>query len=81
MNIGLIYVDGHNFPNFALMRTSAYHKDRGDQVEWAAPFSKYDKVIASNIFTFTPDFNYLTLEAGIIEKGGTGYNIKKTITM
>lgn len=70
MNIGLIDVDGHNFPNFALMRTSAYHKDRGDQVEWASPFSKYDKVIASKIFTFTPDFNYLTLEAGIIEKGG-----------
>lgn len=23
MNIGLIDVDGHNFPNFALMRTSA----------------------------------------------------------
>ena len=79
MNIGLIDVDGHNFPNFALMRTSAYHKDRGDQVEWAAPFSKYDKVIASKIFTFTPDFNYLTLEAGIIEKGGTGYNIKKQL--
>ena len=35
MNIGLIDVDGHNFPNFALMRASAYHKAKGDQVEWA----------------------------------------------
>ena len=35
MNIGLIDVDGHNFPNFALMRASAYHKTKGDQVEWA----------------------------------------------
>lgn len=34
MNIGLIDVDGHNFPNFALMRASAYHKAKGDQVEW-----------------------------------------------
>lgn len=26
MRIGLIDVDGHNFPNLALMRISAYHK-------------------------------------------------------
>ncbi|WP_229118730.1 hypothetical protein [Bacteroides finegoldii] len=74
MNIGLVDVDGHNFSNFALMRTSAYYKDRGDQVEWATPFTKYDKVVASKVLTFTPDFNYLTLQAGCIEKGGTGYN-------
>ena len=70
MNIGLIDVDGHNFPNFALMRASAYHKTKGDQVEWATPFSRYDKVMASKVFTFTPDFNYLTLQADVIEKGG-----------
>lgn len=34
MKIGLIDVDGHNFPNLALMRISAYHKARGDVVEW-----------------------------------------------
>ena len=61
MNIGLIDVDGHNFPNFALMRASAYHKTKGDQVEWATPFSRYDKVMASKVFTFTPDFNYLNV--------------------
>lgn len=54
MNIGLIDVDGHNFPNFALMRASAYHKAKGDQVEWATPFNRYDKVLASKVFTFTP---------------------------
>ena len=75
MNIGLIDVDGHNFPNFALMRASAYYKTKGDQVEWATPFNRYDKVMASKVFTFTPDFNYLTLQADVIEKGGTGYNI------
>ena len=29
MNIGLVDVDGHNFPNFALMRLSAYYKASG----------------------------------------------------
>lgn len=26
MKIGLVDVDGHNFPNLALMRISSYHK-------------------------------------------------------
>ena len=30
MRIGLIDVDGHNFPNLALMRISAWHKSQGD---------------------------------------------------
>lgn len=80
MNIGIVDVDGHHFPNFALMRASAYHKARGGQVEWATPFNQYDKVMASKVFTFTPDFNYLTLQADIIEKGGTGYDIKKQLS-
>lgn len=33
MIIGLIDVDGHNFPNLALMKLSAYHKSKGDEVE------------------------------------------------
>lgn len=56
MNIGLIDVDGHNFPNFALMRASAYHKTKGDQVEWATPFSRYDKVMASKSVYFHSGF-------------------------
>lgn len=31
--VGLIDVDGHNFPNLALMRISAWHKAHGDNVE------------------------------------------------
>ena len=31
--------------------------------------------MASKVFTFTPDFNYLTLQTDIVEKGGTGYDI------
>ena len=73
--IGIIDVDGHNFPNFALMRVSAYHKRRGDSVEWAEPLKRYDKVMASKIFTFSPDYDYDGIEADIIIKGGTGYDI------
>ena len=40
MNIGILAVDS-NFPNLALMKISAYHKARGDQVEWYTnPFKK-----------------------------------------
>lgn len=27
MNVGLIDVDSHNYPNLALMKISAYHED------------------------------------------------------
>ena len=79
MNIGLIDVDGHNFPNFALMRTSAYYKSKGYNVEWANMFNEYDKVVASKIFTFSQDFNYLSLRSNEIIKGGTGYDIKSKL--
>jgi hypothetical protein len=81
MNIGLIDVDGHKFPNFALMRISAYHKAKGDVVEWANPlFGNYDKVYSSKVFTFSPDYDYCGFNC-IIEKGGTGYDIKKKLPM
>ena len=79
MNIGLIDVDGHKFPNFALMRISAYHKAKGDTVEWANPlFGNYDKVYASKVFTFSSDADYNGYNCPI-EKGGTGYDIKKRL--
>ena len=31
--IGLIDVDGHNYPNIPLMKLSAYHKTQGDMVD------------------------------------------------
>ncbi len=33
MKIGLIDVDSHNWPSLPLMKISAYHKARGDEVE------------------------------------------------
>jgi len=70
MRIGLIDVDSKS-PNLALMKISAYHKKKGDLVEWFHPaFGKYDLVYASKVFTFTPDYDYYP--KGVI-KGGTGY--------
>lgn len=78
MNIGLIDIDGHKFPNYALMRISAYHKAQGDSVEWADPlFGNYDRVYQSKIFTFTPDYGY-SFDCETI-KGGTGYDLHKTL--
>lgn len=73
MNIGLIDVDGHNgFPNLALMRLSAWHKARGDAVEWWNGFIHYDRVYMSKVFTFSPDVDTV-IDADEVIRGGTGY--------
>lgn len=76
MKIGLIDVDGHNYPNLPLMKLSAWHKQRGDHVEWYQPmFSGHmDKVYMSKVFSFTPDYEYY-IDADEVIKGGTGYAI------
>lgn len=77
MKIGLIDVDGHNFPNLALMKLSAWHKAHGDSVEWYEPLfvtEPLDKVYMSKVFTFTPDFPF-AINAREIVKGGTGYGL------
>lgn len=76
MKIGLIDVDGHNFPNLALMKLSAWHKAQGDSVEWYQPlFSGHmDKVYMSKVFSFTPDYEYF-IDADEVYRGGSGYAI------
>ena len=74
MKIGLIDVDGHNFPNLALMKISAYHKRIGDNVSWYDMFSEYDIVYKSKVFTFTPDYEY-EIRSNKVIIGGTGYNM------
>lgn len=79
MRIGLIDVDGHNFPNLPLMKLSAWHKAQGDHVEWyhqmfhsvGAPF---DRAYMSKVFSFTPDYPYWANAEEVI-KGGSGYAI------
>ena len=33
MRVALIDVDSHNFPNLVLMKLSAWHKARGNEIE------------------------------------------------
>ena len=80
MNIGLIDVDGHNYPNLPLMKLSAWHKRKGDKVEWyiptqhGFPLPPMDKVYMSKVFSFTPDYPYY-VNADEVIKGGSGYCI------
>ena len=80
MKIGLIDVDGHNFPNLPLMKLSAWHKAQGDSVEWyiptqhGFPLPPMDKVYISKVFSFTPDYPYYVNAKKVI-KGGSGYCI------
>lgn len=76
MKIGLIDVDGHNFPNLALMKLSAWHKAQGDDVEWWWGFGDYDRVYMSKVFdeTYSQDVPE-PMNAREIIKGGTGYGM------
>lgn len=83
MRIGIVDVDCHGdkkkwgatvYPNIALAKIARYHKERGDEVEWALPFEHYDILYMSKIFNFTPDID-IAYNADKIIKGGTGYDI------
>ena len=83
MKIGLIDVDGHNsFPNFALMRIAGYYKSNGILCEVANKGlfkSYYDEIYASKVFTFSKDIETIDYHAGVIHRGGTGYDIKSRL--
>ncbi len=76
MNIGLHdaerdhFKTGDKYPNYAIMKISAYHKSRGDHVEWWNPLVRYDRVYSSKVFDFTPADPYLPEDT---VRGGTGY--------
>ena len=81
MRIGLIDVDAESrgkvrFPNLALMKISAWHKLRGDSVEWYNPLlsQHMDIVYMSKVFgdEYTKDYPYF-VDATEVVKGGSGY--------
>ena len=83
--IGLIDVDGHAkkkkwgatiYPNLALCKISAFHRNKGDAVEWYDGMfgGLYDVVYMAKVFTFSPDYTGF-LNAKRVIKGGTGYDV------
>lgn len=75
MKIGLIDVDYNGkFPNIPLMKLSAWHKLKGDEVYWYTPFEYYDIVYVAKVFSFTEDWKE-PINASKIVRGGSGYNI------
>lgn len=80
MNIGLIDVDSHNFPNLCLMKISAYHKAKGDNVEWWNGLKHYDRVYQSKVFddTYSKPFEWV-VNADEIIRGGNGYDLKSVL--
>jgi hypothetical protein len=79
MKILLIDVDS-KIPNIALMKLSAYHKSLGDEV-FLNHCDNPDKVYASAIFTRSKPYCEILLKMyhGIIEIGGTGWDIEKRL--
>lgn len=83
MKIGLLDVDcsaskkhwgATIYPNIAIAKIAAYHKQRGDEVEWATPFEHYGILYRSKIFNFTPDdLRVYSFDREV--RGGTGYDV------
>lgn len=83
MRVGLIDVDAESrgrvtFPNLSLMKISAYHKSKGDHVEWYSPmFSGHmDIVYMCKVFSseYTKDYGW-AVDADKVITGGSGYAI------
>ena len=79
MEMGLIS-DMVNFPNIAQMKISAYHKQKGDNVEIVTTFFKhYDICYTSKVFNLDlptiPNLLYRPVADKYIE-GGSGYCIE-----
>lgn len=79
MKIGLIDVDGHAkkkkwgatiYPNLALCKIARYHKQQGDDVEWALPFEHYDVLYMSKVFNFSPDDKTVYQADRVVRGGG-----------
>ncbi len=77
MRVGLVDVDGHDFPSIPLMKLSSWHKSRGDSVDWYRPLTSghVDRVYLSKVFSFTPDYPFF-IDADEVIRGGSGYAIK-----
>lgn len=84
MRIGLYDVDS-TIPNLALMKLSAFHKERGDEVMLFLPLmdaSHFDKIYASTVFKDVPDddlSDHSHLNPTQMEIGGSGWSLEKNL--
>lgn len=64
------------FPNLALMKLSAWHKQQNDDVSWYMPFDGvYDRVYVSQVFSKTNPIRYI-IQAKEVYYGGSGFSIR-----
>lgn len=79
MRIGILDIDFKSntkstYPNLALCKIAAYHKAKGDIVEFANAFEHYDILYRSKIFNFSAD-DATIYNADKEIRGGTGYDL------
>ena len=76
MLIGLYDVDSKDFPNLPLMKISAFHKSKGDEVEFLDYLKHYDIVYVSKVFGDEySQMDMTCIDADKIIMGGTGFAI------
>lgn len=75
--IGIYDIDKTDYPNYALMKVAAYHRNQGDAVACYTPLEapRFDVVYASSVFTFS-DKSY-TFDNMVT--GGTGFDVKSEL--
>ena len=87
MKIALVDVDSHNFPNLVLMKLSAWHKNRGDEVTLMSAETalkeenlifKYDKIYGACVFS-GQDETLQELEKRGVHLGGTGTKYREIL--
>ncbi len=77
MKIAIHDSDATKYPNLALMKIAAHHRNTGDLVEWFNPLvGGYDRVYSSQVFTWSRRDPYLPGDAVC---GGTGHDITATL--
>ena len=81
MNVALVDIDSHHFPNLVLMKLSAWHKQRGDKTFLVRPaeflngdlFTTYDKIYGACVFAENAQLAYKVEKAGgYVAGSGTG---------
>ena len=62
------------------MKLSAWHKAKGDEVDFAIPLMQYDRIYMAKVFDdhYTHD-DLTAYQCDEIIKGGTGYGLEKTL--